>query len=169
VRTLFNCLGPLANPAGAAFQLLGVGKAELIDPLAGALARLGTRRAFVVCSIDGLDEVSLSAPTLVREVREGQVRSWEWQASDFGLEPCVLDDLRVNGPDESAGMVRAVLEGHKGPATRIVLANAAAALLVAERVATLTEGVALAAETVASGKARRVLERLVAVSQPAMR
>jgi anthranilate phosphoribosyltransferase len=169
VRTLFNCLGPLANPAGAAFQLLGVGKAELLDPLAGALARLGTRRALLVCSRDGLDEVSLSAPTLVREVRGGLVSSWEWTAEDFGLERCGLDELRAAGPEESARMVRAALEGRDGPATRTVLANAAAALLAAERVATPAAGVALAAQTVACGKALGVLERLVALSQPATR
>jgi anthranilate phosphoribosyltransferase len=169
VRTLFNCLGPLANPACAAYQLLGVGKADLLDPLAGALARLGTRRALLVCSRDGLDEVSLSAPTLVREVRGDRVLSWEWTAADFGLAPCALDDLRAGGPEESARVVRAILDGRDGPATRVVLANAAAALLAAERVATPREGVALAAETVASGKARRVLERLVTCSQSATR
>src|SRR5262249_1890497 len=82
VRTLFNALGPLANPARAAYQLLGVGWPELLDPLAGALARLGTRRALVVCSRDGLDEVSLSAPTQVREVHGGRVRAWEWTPRD---------------------------------------------------------------------------------------
>jgi anthranilate phosphoribosyltransferase len=169
VRTLFNCLGPLANPACAAYQLLGVGKAELLDPLAGALARLGTRRALLVCSRDGLDEVSLSAPTLVREVRRDRVSSWEWTAADFGLAPCGLDELRAGSPDESASIVRGILDGRDGPATRVVLANAAAALLAAERVATPREGVALAAETVAVGNARRVLERLVACSQPGTR
>ena len=169
VRTLFNCLGPLANPACAAHQLLGVGKAELLDPLAGALARLGTRRALLVCSRDGLDEVSLSAPTLVREVRGDRVSSWEWTAADFGLAPCGLDELRAGSPEESAAIVRGILEGRDSPATRVVLANAAAALLAAERVTTPGEGVALAEETVAAGKARRVLERLVACSQTATR
>src|SRR5207244_10132703 len=94
VRTLFNCLGPLANPAGAAYQLLGVGRPEWLDRLAAALARLGTRHALLVCGRDGLDEVSLSAPTLVRQVRGGQVISLEWTPADFGLEPCSLADLR---------------------------------------------------------------------------
>src|SRR5262249_29578817 len=88
VRTLFNCLGPLANPAGASYQLLGVGRADLLDRMAGALARLGTRRAFLVCGRDGLDEVSLSGTTLVREVRGGTVAEAEWAPADFGLEPC---------------------------------------------------------------------------------
>src|SRR5205814_9093504 len=91
VRTIFNCLGPLANPAGAAYQLLGVGRPELLDPVAGALAELGTRHALVVCGADGFDEVSLSGPTLVREVRGATVTAHEWSPADFGLEPCRPD------------------------------------------------------------------------------
>jgi anthranilate phosphoribosyltransferase len=160
VRTLFNCLGPLVNPAEAAYQLLGVGRAEWLDPLAGALARLGVRRAFLVHSRDGLDEVSLSAPTFVREVHRGSVREIEWTPRDFGLTPCSLDELKVDGPEESARAISAILAGADGPRTRIVLANAAAALLAAERVGTLAEGVAGAADALASGRARRVLETL---------
>ncbi len=162
VRTLFNCLGPLANPAGAAYQLLGVGRAEWLDPLAGALAELGVRRALLVCGRDGLDEVSLSAPTQVREVREGAVAPHEWTPDDFCLEPCELSELRAEGPGESAALVRSVLEGRKGPATRIVLANAAAALLTAERVTRLRDGVDLAREVIQAGRAAEVLKRLVA-------
>ena len=164
VRTLFNCLGPLANPALAPYQLLGVGRPELLDPLAGALARLGTSRALLVSGHDGLDEVSLSAPTRVREVRGQQVREWEWRPADFGLAPCSPEDLRADGPEESAALIRAVLAGEPGPAARVVLANAAAALLAAERVETLGQGVVLAAEAVASGRARQVLDRLAACS-----
>jgi anthranilate phosphoribosyltransferase len=165
VRTLFNTLGPLANPARAKHQLLGVGWPELLDPLAGALARLGTGRALLVCGRDGLDEVSLSAPTLVREVRGTVVSAWEWTPTDFGLDPCSLDDLRVGGPEESATRIRAVLAGHSGPSARAVLANAAAALLAAGKVATPAEGVALAGEALASGRARQVLEQLIACSR----
>jgi anthranilate phosphoribosyltransferase len=165
VRTLFNYLGPLANPGRVPYQLLGVGRPELLDPLAGALTRLGTRHALLVSGHDGLGEVSLSAPTRVREVRGHEVRGWEWQPADFGLEPCALADLRADGPEESATVIRAVLAGQPGPATRVVLANAATALVAAERVATPAEGVAVAAEAIAGGKAARVLERLAACSR----
>jgi anthranilate phosphoribosyltransferase len=165
VRTLFNCLGPLANPAGAEFQLLGVGRAEWLDPMAGALARLGTRRALLVCGRDGLDEVTLAAPTLVREVAGGTVTAHEWTARDFGLEPCAAGDLYADGPAASAAVLRSVLAGDDGPATRVVLANAAAALVTAGRVPGLRDGVALARVTLSSGQARRVLDRLAACSR----
>jgi anthranilate phosphoribosyltransferase len=169
IRTLFNCLGPLANPAGAAYQLLGVGRPELLDPLAGALAQLGTRRSLVVWSRDGLDEVSLSATTLVREVKQGQVTPWEWTAADFGLEPCTLTDLRAEGPKASAAVISAVLQGTPGPSRRIVVANTAAALLAAEKVQTLPEGVARAEEALDSGRARQVLDRVVSCSRDSPR
>jgi anthranilate phosphoribosyltransferase len=165
VRTLFNCLGPLANPAGAAYQLLGVGRAEWLDRLAAALSRLGTRRALLVCGRDGLDEVSLSGPTLVREVVGGEVNSHEWSPDDFGLAPCRLEELRVSGPEESAQTIRGILAGEEGPARRVALANAAAALLAAERVTNLREGVDRAAEAIASGRAGKVLDDLVAFSR----
>jgi anthranilate phosphoribosyltransferase len=164
LRTLFNCLGPLANPGRVPYQLLGVGRPELLEPLAGALARLGTRRALLVCGRDGLGEVSLSAPTRVREVCGAAIREWEWEPADFGLEPCALEDLRVDGPEESAAVIRAVLAGRQGPATRVVLANAAAALVTAGRAANPAKGVTEAAAAIVSGKAARVLDRLAALS-----
>lgn len=164
VRTLFNCLGPLANPAGAAYQLIGVGRPEWLDRMAGALARLGTRRAFLVCSRDGLDEVSLSAPTLVREVRDGEVLAHEWTPADFALGTCQLDELKADGPEGSAALVRDVVAGRDGPALRVTLANAAAALLVAGKAATLEDGVARAREAVAAGGAARVLTALAEAS-----
>ena len=164
VRTLLNCLGPLANPAGAAYQLLGVGRPELLNPMAGALAQLGTRRAFLVCAYDGLDEVSLSGPTFVREVRGDKVQGHEWTPQDFGLGTCSLDDLAARGPEESAATIRAILTGRDGPAARVVIANAAAALMAAEKADTLAEGVAKAAESIGSGRARNVLEKLATCS-----
>jgi anthranilate phosphoribosyltransferase len=166
VGTLFNWLGPLLNPAGAAYQLLGVGRPDLLDLMAGALARLGTRCSLVVSSRDGLDEVSLSAPTEVREVRGQHVRSLTWTATDFGLEPCRLEDLQVDGPQQSAAVLRQVLAGDRGPATRVVLANAAAALMAAEKATSLREGVDLASAALFSGRAARVLESLVSGKCP---
>ena len=166
VPTLFNWLGPLLNPAAAPYQLLGVGRPELLDLLAGALARLGTRRSLVVCSHDGLDEVSLSSPTAVRDVRGTQVVALEWTPRDFGLEPCRLEDLRADGPESSAAILRQVLAGDRGPATRVVLANAAAALLAAEKVATLADGVALASDAVFSGRAQAILQQAALACPP---
>jgi anthranilate phosphoribosyltransferase len=160
VPTLFNWIGPLANPAGAAHQLLGVGRAEMVDPIAGALARLGTGRSIVVTSRDGLDEVSLSAPTMVREIRGNQVTSHEWTPAEFGLATCALEDLRADGPEESAEMVLSVLKGEPTAAARIVTANAAGALWVADKVASLTDGVAMATEAIMSGRALRILQTL---------
>jgi anthranilate phosphoribosyltransferase len=162
VRTLFNFLGPLANPAGALYQLLGVGRLELLDILAEALARLGTKHALLVCGQDGLDEVTLSAPTQVREVRDHAVMGWQWVPEDFGLEPCNLAELKVRGPEDSASIIRGILAGQGGPPERIVLANAAAALLAAERVSSLREGVGRAAESIQTGRAQKVLDRLIA-------
>jgi anthranilate phosphoribosyltransferase len=160
VRTLFNLLGPLANPAGAPYQLLGVGKPELLDPLAAALARLGVRQAVLVCSVDGLDEVSLAAPTMVRVVRGGEYESREWNPSEFGLAAVSTRAIRAKDSAESAAVIRGVLNGGDGPARRIVVANAAAALWAAEAVPTLKDGVARAEAALAEGKPRAVLAAL---------
>lgn len=161
VRTLFNCLGPLVNPARAPYQLLGVGRPEWLDRMAHALARLGdTRRALLVCGHDGLDEVTLAAPTSVREVCGDRVRAWEWTPQDFGLPPCSLENLHVSGAADSARMIGSVLEGRPGPAADVVVANAAAALVAAGRATTLPEAVDLARQAIASGRARRVLAEL---------
>jgi anthranilate phosphoribosyltransferase len=165
IRTLFNCLGPLANPASAGYQLLGVGKREWLDPMAQALARLRTRHALLVHGHDGLDEVTLTGPTEVREVRGNQVWSHQWTPADFAQEPCAIDELTVTGPLGSAAVVRAILDGQPGAGRRIVLANAAAALLAADACATLTEGVNRAAHAIDSGAARQVLEQLIRWSQ----
>jgi anthranilate phosphoribosyltransferase len=131
VPTIFNLLGPLCNPAGAPFQLLGVGKRELHETMAGVLARLGTEHAVVVHGTDGLGEVSLAAPTEAIEVRGESLRRFAWQPEDFGLETAAHDSLRVAGPEESAAIIRRVLDGELGPARDIVVLNAAAALWTA--------------------------------------
>jgi anthranilate phosphoribosyltransferase len=164
VRTIFNCLGPLANPAAASYQLLGLGRTSQLDSMAGALAILGTRHALVVCGPDGFDEVSLSGPTAVREVRGGTVTQLMWTPDDFGLEPCRVDEFRVADAAASAAVIREVLDDCPGPARRIVVANAAAALLAADRVKTLWEGVQMADASIHNGTARQVLERLRACS-----
>jgi anthranilate phosphoribosyltransferase len=165
VRTLFNCLGPLANPAGAFYQLLGVGRVEWLDRMAEALARLGTKHALIVCGRDGLDEVTLGAPTLVREVRGHEIREQEWTPAHFDLAPCSLTELQTATPEASANVIRDVLAGTDGPALRIVLANAAAALLAADRVSNLPDGVALARASIAAGRAAHVLDTLVRCTQ----
>ncbi len=163
-RTLFNLLGPLANPASAGYQLLGVGRRELLDLLADVLARLGTRSAYLVCGQDGLDEVSLSGATNVRHVRAGEVRRLTWTPADFGLPTCDPAELRVANAAESAARIRAALQGEEGPARHVTLANAAAALVTAERAQTLQEGVDLAREAISTARSLQVLERLVQVS-----
>ncbi len=159
-RTIFNCLGPLANPAGAKFQVIGVGSAELLESMSGALARLSTQHSFVVVGADGLDEVTLTGPTSVREIVDGRVHELTWHPADFGLPACSLRDLAADGPEQSAAIVRQVLEGQPGPCRDIVLANAAAALLAVGKVRSLRAGVALGLEAIESGQAARVLERL---------
>ena len=161
VRTIFNLLGPLANPASAPYQLMGVGKPELLDTLAGALASLGTRQAVLIHSIDGLDEVSLAAPTMVRVVRGSEYEAREWQPSEFGLEGVTLRQIKAASAADSAAIIRSVLNNDDSPARRIVLANAAAALWSAESVPTLREGVEKADAALTSGKAHAVLEMLV--------
>jgi anthranilate phosphoribosyltransferase len=165
VRTMLNLLGPLANPANAAYQLVGVGRLDLIDPIAQALAELGVRNAFVVHAEDGLDEVSLGATTRFRNVRNGTVRAGQWTADDFGLESCGIEGIRAQNATQSAQIIRSVLDGHEGPARSIVLANAAVAIHVAGRAFDLREGVRIAAEAIDSGKAARVLEQMKMVEQ----
>jgi anthranilate phosphoribosyltransferase len=160
VPTIFNCLGPLANPAGAAHQLLGVGRSDLLDVIAGALAQLGAANALVVHGGDGLDEVSLAAPTQVRQVRDGAVSAWQWTADDFGLPTSPSDGLRAANALDSARIMERVLHGEAGPATDVVVANAGAALIAAGRVDGPTQGVTAARAALESGRALHVLEVL---------
>jgi len=162
VRTVFNFLGPLTNPAGAQRQLVGVSDASMLDRMAGALRRLGATRALVVSAGDGLDEMSTSGPTRVVEVEGDEVRSYVVEPADLGLG--AVDPAAVVGgtPAENAAVARRVFAGEPGPARDLVLANAGAALLAAGRVEDLRRGVVRAAEAVDSGAAASVLERFVA-------
>jgi len=165
VRTLLNLLGPLANPANAAFQLVGVGRADLLDPMAQALLELGTRNAYIVHADDGLDEVSMGATTRFRHVRDGTIHSGQWTPADFGLEECGIEQIQAHDANESAQFIRRVLNGVHGPGRRFVLANAAVAIHVAGRAENLREGVRLASESIDSGKAAQVLEQLKMVER----
>jgi anthranilate phosphoribosyltransferase len=159
-RTVFNMLGPLTNPAGAEFQLVGAGRIAIAEKLAEALVRLGTTRALVVCGNDELDEVSLWGTTTLICVEDGKTERLAWTAKALGLEECAVSDLRAASIAESARTIRDVLTGAKGPARNIVLANAAAALIVAQNYGDPREAVAVAASAIDSGRARGVLERL---------
>ena len=166
-RTIFNLIGPLTNPARAEFQLLGANRSDTAAKLAAALAQLGRRRAFVVCGNGELDEVSLWGETEVFEVTPLQVTRHVWTAELFGLPQCQAGELTVHSAAESAEVVRAILKGQPGPARDIVLANAAAGLLAAERAASLKQGVQKAAASIDAGFARQTLERLAAFTHRA--
>lgn len=162
VRTVFNLLGPLTNPAGAPYQLVGVCKAELVEPIARTLAALGTKRAWVVFGLDGLDEVTLAEKTLIGEAQGGRVETFELGPEDFGLRPSSLEDLAVEGAEESAQIIREVLSEKRDDAARdLVIANAAAGLLVGGAARDLHEAVSLAAAAIDTGAAAAKLEELV--------
>ncbi len=163
--TIFNLLGPLCNPAGASYQVLGVGKPELRDRMAAVLLRLGTERAVVVGGSDGMGEVTITGPTEVREVVGGTVRNFTWQPADFGLAVSGKESLVVDGPEASAAIIRDVLSGKPGPPRDIVLINAAAALWVAGRHESPLACVQQAAEAIDSQQAARLLTKLIAVTK----
>jgi anthranilate phosphoribosyltransferase len=160
IRTIFNLLGPLTNPAMASYQLMGLYSGELVGMIARVLHNLGSSCAMVVHGLDGLDEISLSSPTRVAELRRGEVREYVIEPQEFGLKCCAMEDLRGGDPGQSAAVVRAVLGGEKGPPRDVVLLNSGAALYVAGSAASISEGVRLAAESIDSGRARQKLERL---------
>jgi anthranilate phosphoribosyltransferase len=164
VPTIFNLLGPLANPAGAPFQVVGVGRSELRTLLAEALLLLGTTRALLVQGEDGLDEVTLNGPTRVTEVTPGGLRNFSWTPSDFGLAPTSLDTLRVEDAEQSARMIGEVLSGAAGAARDIVVVNAAAALWIAGKAVSPRSCAEMAAAAIDSGAARELLARLVELS-----
>ncbi|HEX6143039.1 MAG TPA: anthranilate phosphoribosyltransferase [Geminicoccaceae bacterium] len=163
-RTIFNLLGPLANPAGARRQLMGVFAPEWVEPLARVLDRLGTERAWVVHGADGLDEISTTGPTRVASLDRGRVETFEVTPEDAGLERTSLDHLRGGEAEANAVALRAVLEGARGPFRDIVLLNAAAGLVIAGEAGDLRAGVGRAAAAIDEGRAQAVLRRLVEIS-----
>jgi anthranilate phosphoribosyltransferase len=164
VRTAFNLLGPLTNPAGASRQLVGVPRPELTELVARSLALLGSERAWVVHGADGLDEISTTGYTKVSECRDGTVNTFYVHPADFGLAKSLSSQLRGGDAVANAAIARRVLAGEPGAARDIVLLNAAASLLIADRVGTIAEGIAQGATVLDNGKAAEALERLVTVS-----
>jgi anthranilate phosphoribosyltransferase len=166
VRTIFNLLGPLTNPADAPHQVIGVSDGPFLEHMAMALARLGGRSALVVSSEDGLDEISIAAPTRVVELRDGKVETYTVTPEDLGVERTPIDTIAFGAPEENARVTRAVLSGEDtGIARSLTLVNAGAAIYAAGRADTLQDGVAAATTAVDSGAAGEVLERFVSRTQ----
>ena len=165
VRTIFNILGPLTNPAGAPNILMGVFHPDLVGIQVRVLQRLGAEHALVVYGKDGMDEISLGATTLVGELKDGAVREYEIHPEDFGMAMASNRSLKVEGPEQSREMLKGVLDGHPGPARDIVLLNAGATLYAANVAATLSDGIARAREALDSGAARAKLDAFVKATQ----
>jgi len=166
-RTIFNLLGPLTNPAQAEFQLLGTNRDETAQKLAQAANELGTNRTFVVCGNNQLDEVSLWGTTRIWDVQNGSVNEIQWTAADFGLAECTPDELRVSSPEESAAVIRDIFNGTIGPHRDMVVANTAAALICSGRVSSPQEAAQIGQQTLDSGAAMAMLEKLASWTQNA--
>jgi anthranilate phosphoribosyltransferase len=164
IRTIFNILGPLANPAGANMEVMGVYDESLCQPLAQVLHKLGVNKALVVYGQDKLDEISLSAPTTICEIRDGWFKTSVVRPEDFGFERCAKGDLVGGTPAENAEITLAILNGEKGPKRNAVLLNAGASLYICGKANSMKEGIALAAEIIDSGKALKTLNALIEVS-----
>ena len=162
VRTIFNVLGPLTNPAGAPNQVIGVFDGDLVEPLAHVLKQLGSRHVMVVHAEDGMDEISVSAKTSVAELKHGKVSVYTISPAEFGMEMADSSDLRVDSVEQSLAMIQSVLANNPGPALDIVSMNAGAAIYVSGVADSLVQGVQKAKETIAAGKASTVLANLVA-------
>jgi anthranilate phosphoribosyltransferase len=167
IRTIFNILGPLTNPAMARYQLIGIYSGELVATIANVLKNLGSARAMVVHGLEGLDEISLCGPTKVAELRDGQVREYVLEPEQVGLKRCKLEELHGGSAEQSALIVKAILAGEKGPARDVVLLNSGAALYVSGKAASVQDGISLAAASIDSGKARQKLEQLVELTNAA--
>lgn len=163
-RTVFNILGPLTNPGAPSLQLLGVYDGYLAEPLARVLINLGVKRGMVVYGQDKLDEISMSAPTMVCEFKDGWYKTYTVTPEDFGFERCTKADLTGGTPEENAKITLAILNGEKSHKRNAVLMNAGAALYIGGKAETMKDGVALASELIDSGKALKTLERLIELS-----
>ncbi|MDD6988170.1 anthranilate phosphoribosyltransferase [Ruminococcus sp.] len=163
-RTVFNILGPLTNPGKPSMQLLGVYDDYLVEPLAQVLINLGVKRGMVVYGQDKLDEISMSAPTKVCEIRDGWFKSFVISPEDFGFERCTKEDLKGGTPKENAQITLSVLNGEKGHKRNAVLMNAGAALYIGGKAESMKDGIALAAKLIDTGKALETLEKLIEVS-----
>ena len=165
IRTIFNILGPLANPAGANYELLGVYDEKLVEPLAQVMLKLGVKRAIVVHGQDGLDEITLSAPTTCCELRDGTLKSYVLEPEQVGLKKCSLNELIGGDPEENAAIAMSILNGEKGPKRDAVVLNSAACIYMVRDGITLEDAVKEAEEILDSGKARVQLEKYVALSR----
>ena len=165
VRTIFNLLGPLTNPAGAKRQVIGVSDPSKLETMAAALGQLGTERALVVSSADGLDEFSVSGSTRVVELHDGSLETYDVNPAEVGLDPVPEGAVRAGNPDDNARVLRGVLAGEPGPERSLAVLNAAAAIQVADRADSLAAGVRSAEQAIDSGAATDVLERWVEVTR----
>jgi anthranilate phosphoribosyltransferase len=164
MRTMFNLLGPLTNPAGASGQVVGVYSLDLVEKLAEALSMLGLRRALVVHGLDGLDEITITSKTRIAEAHEGSVRSYEVEPEEFGMKSAALNDISGGDAAENAGIIRAVLDGERSPRRDVVLLNTAAALVAAGRAQHIAQAIPLAAKSIDCGAAAGKLEALLRFS-----
>jgi anthranilate phosphoribosyltransferase len=164
IRTIFNILGPLVNPAGASMELLGVYDDDLVEPMAQVLSNLGVKKALVVFGQDGLDEISMSAPTSVCEVRHGDFKMYEIIPEDYGFKRCDKQELVGGNPQENAAITRAVLGGERGPKRDAVVLNSAAAIYLARDDISIADAIEIAEDVIDSGKAEAQLDKFIELS-----
>ena len=165
VRTIFNLLGPLTNPAQAAHQVLGVFDKKWVKPMAEVLQKLGSQHVLVVHAEDGLDEISIGAETHVAELKDGKVTTYTIKPEDFGLQQNTIETLTVSNAQDSLSLIKEVFDGKPGPARDIVVLNAGAAIYAADITVSLAEGIAMAAELIDSGAATQKLNALIVTSR----
>jgi len=164
VRTIFNLLGPMTNPAGVKRQIIGVAREELVEKLARALKMLDTQHAMIIHGMEGLCDISIGGPTKICELVNGELKTSIVQPQDFGLTPTSLERIMVQSPAESAQIIKGVLNGEKGPARDIAAINAAAALVVADMARDLKQGLQMAYTSIDSGSAQKGLEKMIAIT-----